>query len=207
MHRTQRVQTVPEPVHHLGHPSPRFEPRAHRADQSDPGRIGESTSPPSFVLDDRTPERDRAHDGSRRPCGAGALEVVEGSARVDTAAAPDVGCHVSSDTREQYPGNPATGFGRLSRLPEVDPRSGGQQARARFTFGEVPDAPPFDRLFEVEARCGTVFVRHDHHRVPGGRIGQGTWLFERPRTTYPMVGGSRRMRVCRTLLGSDSAVR
>ena len=110
MGRAQPVEAVPERMDDLGNPRSRFEPRAHRADESDAGGIGELTSPSPLVLDHRAPERDRSDDGRRGPGGAGSFEHVEAPAGVDAAAASDIGRRVFPDMRGQDPPKPRTGL-------------------------------------------------------------------------------------------------
>ena len=159
MARAQRVQTGPEGVHDLRHAGARLEPRAHGADESEPRGVRESASPSPFMFDDRAPERDRADDGGRRPCGPRSFEEIERSARVDAALTPDIRCRVCADARAEETGNGASRFARSTRSPMVDARSGRQQARARPILGEVPDTPALDRLIEMRSRWGRG-VRH-----------------------------------------------
>ncbi len=203
MARAERVQAGSEGVHDLRHAGARLEPRAHRADESEPRGVRESASPPPFMLDDGAPQRDRAHDGGRRPCGARSIEEIERPARVDAAPTPDIRCRVLSDPRAEETGNGAPRFTRSTRSPVIDARSGRQQARTRSVLAQVPDAPSLDRLIEMGPRRGRS-VLHGSSMVfpvdPSSKAG--------PRgCSAAGDGGSRRMRVCPTLQGSDSAAR
>ena len=149
MARAERVQPGPEGMHDLRHPGAWLEPRAHGADESEPRGVREFTSPSPFVFDDRAPERDRAHDGGRGPCGPRSFEEIERSARVDAALTPDIRSRVFADACAEETGNGASRFARSARSPVIDARSGRQQARSRPVLAEVPDAPSLDRLIEM----------------------------------------------------------
>jgi len=212
MARAERVQAGPEGVHDLRHAGARLEPRTHGADEPEPRGVREPASPSPFMLDDRAPERDRAHDGGRWPCGPRSFEEIERSTRVDAALTPDIRCRMVADARAEETRNGASRLARSTRSPMVDARSGRQQARARAILGEVPDTPSLDRLIEMGSRwergvshAGPWCSRWTHrarHTDTRPRV-EGSAASELPRGR----GGSRRMRVCQTLLGSDNAAR
>jgi len=147
MNVAQRIGGAREQVHDRGNPGSRLEPRTHRAHQTQPGGIREPPPPSDLVLDHPPPKGDGAYDAWWRPCGSWTLALIQRTARVDAAAAPDVRCFVASSPDLQDRWNAAPCRHRLHRLPDIaQARTRGKEPGRRGVVRKVPDAPAHDRF-------------------------------------------------------------